>query len=50
LVESRLRPGAFVVADNADDSPDYLALVRSPEKGYLSTPFREDVELSMRID
>jgi predicted O-methyltransferase YrrM len=50
LVESRLRPGAFVVADNADESPDYLALVRSPQKGYLSTPFREDVELSMRIN
>ena len=24
LVESRLRPGAFIVADNADYSPDYL--------------------------
>jgi predicted O-methyltransferase YrrM len=49
LVESRLRPGAFIVADNADDSPDYLARVRSPANGYLSTPFAEDVELSMRI-
>jgi predicted O-methyltransferase YrrM len=49
LVESRLRPGAFIVADNADDSPDYLALVRTPARGYLSTPFAEDVELSMRI-
>jgi predicted O-methyltransferase YrrM len=49
LVESRLRPGAFIVADNADYSPDYLALVRSPTGGYLSTPFGEDVELSMRI-
>ena len=49
LVESRLGPGAFVVADNADYSPDYLAHVRSPAKGYLSTPFGEDVELSMRI-
>ncbi|WP_390886053.1 O-methyltransferase, partial [Burkholderia thailandensis] len=49
LVESRLRPGAFIVADNADDSPDYLARVRSPANGYLSTPFGEDVELSMRI-
>jgi predicted O-methyltransferase YrrM len=49
LVESRLRPGAFIVADNADYSPDYLARVRSPESGYLSTPFGEDVELSMRI-
>jgi predicted O-methyltransferase YrrM len=49
LVESRLRPGSLIVADNADYSPDYLARVRSPAEGYLSTPFAEDVELSMRI-
>src|SRR5271163_3710782 len=39
LVESRLRPGALIVADNADYSPDYLAQVRPPTKGYMSTPF-----------
>ena len=49
LVESRLKSGALIVADNADDSPDYLARVRSPEKGYMSLAFAEDVELSMRI-
>ncbi|TAI65132.1 class I SAM-dependent methyltransferase [Bradyrhizobium sp. Leo170] len=49
LVERRLRPGAFIVADNADYSPDYLAHVRSPANGYMSTPFGGDVELSMRI-
>jgi predicted O-methyltransferase YrrM len=49
LAESRLRPGAFIVADNADYSPDYLARVRSPAHGYMSTPFAEDVELSMRL-
>jgi predicted O-methyltransferase YrrM len=49
LVESRLKPGAFIVADNADYSPDYLARVRSPANGYLSTPFGGDVELSMRL-
>jgi len=49
LVERHLRPGAFVVADNADHSRDYLARVRSPANGYMSTPFAEDVELSMRI-
>jgi predicted O-methyltransferase YrrM len=48
-VESRLRPGALVVADDAGHSPDYLARVRSPASGYLSTPFGEDVELSMRL-
>jgi len=49
LVESRLRSGAFIVADNADHAPDYLDYVRSPANGYLSTPFGEDVELSQRL-
>lgn len=49
LVESRLTPGALIVADDADSSPDYLARVRSPAARYMSTPFAEDVELSMRI-
>jgi predicted O-methyltransferase YrrM len=49
LLESRLRPGALIVADNADYSPDYLAHVRSPANGYLSTPFGDEVELSMRL-
>jgi predicted O-methyltransferase YrrM len=49
LVQSRLRTGALIVADNADHSPDYLARVRPPAEGYMSTPFAEDVELSMRV-
>src|SRR3984885_6837805 len=49
LLEGRLRPGALVVADNADMSPDYLKRVRSPGNGYMSVPFAEDVELSMRV-
>jgi predicted O-methyltransferase YrrM len=49
LVESRLKVGAWIVADNADYCPDYLARVRPPAKGYLSTPFAEDVELTMRL-
>jgi predicted O-methyltransferase YrrM len=47
--ECRLRPCALVVADNADLCPDYLARVRDPRHGYLSVPFAEDVELSMKI-
>ncbi|MGY4624808.1 O-methyltransferase [Bradyrhizobium sp. USDA 4486] len=50
LVESHLRPGAIVVADNADFSPDYLARVRRPGSGYMSTGFADDVELSVRIN
>jgi predicted O-methyltransferase YrrM len=49
LVENRLRPGALIVADNADHSPDYLARVRSADGGYLSVPFSDEVEVSMRL-
>ena len=47
--EGRLRPGAFIVADNADHNPDYLAHVRAPGMGYLSVPFGAEVEVSMRL-
>jgi predicted O-methyltransferase YrrM len=49
LLEPRLRNGVLIVADNADACPDYLARVRSPAHGYLSVPFADDVELSMRL-
>jgi predicted O-methyltransferase YrrM len=48
LVQPRLREGAVIVADNADWSPDYLAQVRDVKNGYLSVPFGEDVELTVR--
>jgi len=48
-MESRLKPGALIIADNADYCPDYLAQLRAPASGYLSVPFAADVELSMRI-
>lgn len=48
LVEDRLRPGALIVADNIDYCPDYLAHIRSAASGYISVPFADDIELSMR--
>jgi len=48
LLEDHLRPGTLIVADNADRSPEYLDRVRSTAAGYLSVPFGDDVELSMR--
>jgi predicted O-methyltransferase YrrM len=48
LLEQHLRPGALIVADNADRSPEYLQRVRSATHGYMSVPFADDVELSMR--
>ncbi|MFW6749244.1 O-methyltransferase [Pseudomonas glycinae] len=48
-VEKHLRPGALVVADNTDYCPEYLAHVRSPGNGYVSVPFADDIEMSMRL-
>ncbi|WP_395607221.1 O-methyltransferase [Pseudomonas sp. B22129] len=49
LVEKHLRPGALIVADNTNYCPEYLAHVRSPQNGYLSVPFADDIELSIRL-
>jgi predicted O-methyltransferase YrrM len=49
LLEPRLRPGAVVLADNADWSAEYLARVRAPASGYLSVALSGDIELSMRL-
>jgi predicted O-methyltransferase YrrM len=49
LLETRLGPGALVVADNADLYPAYLDRVRARDSGYLSTPFADGVELSIRL-
>jgi predicted O-methyltransferase YrrM len=48
LLEPRLTKGALIVADNADHCPELLAYVRDPANGYLSVPFANDVEVSMR--
>lgn len=49
LLENRLREGALVIADDVDFCPEYVARVRTPGNGYMSVPFGEDVELSMRL-
>jgi predicted O-methyltransferase YrrM len=49
LIEPRLSPGAWVIADNADWSPQYLARMRTAEGPYVSVPFASDVEVSMKL-
>lgn len=49
LLAPRLRPGAYLVADNADACPDYKAIVRAPGSGYLSIAYGADVELTMKL-
>lgn len=48
LLEPRLRTGAVILADNMAYCPEYGARVRSGN-GYMSLPFGEDVELSVRL-
>jgi predicted O-methyltransferase YrrM len=48
LVAPHLRPGALILADNADYCPAYLEQVRGG-KGYLSLPFSDEVELSIHL-
>ncbi len=49
LVAPQLRPGSYLVADNADACPAYKALVRAADSGYLSIPFGDDVELTLKL-
>ena len=48
LLEASLRPGAMIVADNADRNPVYLGRVRAAGGRYVSVPFADDVELTLR--
>jgi predicted O-methyltransferase YrrM len=49
LVALRLRPGALIVADNADFCPSYLEHVRAPGSGFRSVAFTDDVELTILL-
>jgi predicted O-methyltransferase YrrM len=49
LVAPRLRAGSFVVADNVDASPDFVARVRTSGSGFVSVPFGEHVEVSLKL-
>ncbi len=54
LMAPQLRPGAIVVCDNVGHFPadfvDYLAFVRDPARGFVSTllPLRSGTELSVK--
>ncbi|MFT3709438.1 MAG: class I SAM-dependent methyltransferase [Archangium sp.] len=45
LLESRLKPGALLIADNADDSPDYLELVHN-DRRFHSLAWSDEVEIT----
>jgi predicted O-methyltransferase YrrM len=49
LVAPRLRSGALLVADNVDASPGYVERVRAKDGEFVSVPFAEDVEVSIKV-
>ena len=49
LLEPHLTPGALILADNADFCPDYLERVRSDTVHFVSTPFADDIELTLYL-
>lgn len=49
LLEDRLRPGAIIIADNADYCPEYLEHVGEPANGYISMSFTDEVEFTVRL-
>lgn len=49
LLAPRLRRGGAIVADNIEASPAYVARVREAGGGYLSVPFADEVELSIKL-
>lgn len=48
-LEDHLRPGTILIADNADYCPEYLERVGDVANGYMSMPFNDEVELSIRL-
>ena len=48
-LEPRLRAGAILIADNADHCPEYLERVGDVANGYMTMPFSDEVELTIRL-
>ena len=48
-IETRLRPGSIVLADDAHRCPEFVSRMRSDAARYLSVPLTGDLELSTRL-
>jgi predicted O-methyltransferase YrrM len=49
LVESRLRPGSLVLADDARHCPEFVNRMRAAADSYVSMPLAGDLEIAMRL-
>ena len=48
-VESRLKPGTLVLANDARHCPEFVSRMGSDANRYLPVPLAGDLELSMRL-
>jgi predicted O-methyltransferase YrrM len=48
LIEPQLSPGALIIADDADDCPEYVDYIRSNPGRYISTSVADDILVTMR--
>lgn len=49
LVQSQVRPGALILADDTDLCPEYTRTMRLAAKEYASLPITGDVEMSVKL-
>jgi predicted O-methyltransferase YrrM len=49
LVESRLRPGTLVLADDARYCAEFVNRMRAAADSYVSVPLAGDLEIAMRL-
>jgi predicted O-methyltransferase YrrM len=49
LVESRLRPGSLVLADDARHCAEFVNRMRAAADSYVSVPLAGDLEMAMRL-
>ena len=49
LIESCLRPGSLVLADDAKDCREFVSQIRSDANRYMRVPLAGDLEMAMRI-
>jgi predicted O-methyltransferase YrrM len=48
-VETRLRPGSLVIADDARYCAEFISHIRADANRYVSVPLAGDLEMSMRL-
>lgn len=49
LVEPYFRKGSLIISDDSNMSPEFMAYIKSQKDKYLSLPFGDDVEITVKL-